>query len=375
MLSVVIPVYNVAPYLDKCISSVVNQTYRDLEIILVNDGSTDNSGEICESWAGKDSRIRYFQKENEGSGKTRNLGIRHATGEYIAFLDSDDWWEPDYAEQMLPYAEGCEVVICDMNYIDVDEDGRDHIHVSKIRMPDRVPQRTEDNPDYINCARTFLCGKIFWRSLFVENDIEQPTMPINDIPIVTLLVAKSTCLCRVGKPLYNYLRGRAGNTVTSPNSLKSFGDALVLMKENFERHGLLEPYGQAMKKMYYSQFRFAMKKAVDQKKKGLITKEQYKDVFGHLDGIISGFWPDYPRLEGKKFWASSDEDVNQAIGYVTIEDCLEEDIADCDYAVCVKEEQFEDKLETLTVVRIEKNSALEGEDLWWDLADQLLFRL
>ena len=90
--SIIIPVYNVEAYLDECVQSVVAQTYRNFEIILVDDGSPDNSGALCDHWAEKDSRIRVIHQENQGLSGARNTGIRAATGEYLMFLDSDDWW-------------------------------------------------------------------------------------------------------------------------------------------------------------------------------------------------------------------------------------------------------------------------------------------
>lgn len=94
-VSVVIPIYNTAPYLDRCIQSIVAQTYTHLEIILVNDGSTDQSPQICEEWAGRDRRIRVIHTPNRGQGIARNTGMDAATGEYICFFDSDDYIGPD----------------------------------------------------------------------------------------------------------------------------------------------------------------------------------------------------------------------------------------------------------------------------------------
>ena len=94
LISVIIPIYNVEAYLDECIASVIAQTYSNLEIILVDDGSPDNCPQMCDEWAAKDSRIRVIHKENGGLSDARNAGIDIATGEYIAFVDSDDWIEP-----------------------------------------------------------------------------------------------------------------------------------------------------------------------------------------------------------------------------------------------------------------------------------------
>lgn len=101
LISLIIPIYNVEIYLDDCIKSVINQTYKHLEIILVDDGSPDNCPEMCDEWAKKDSRIRVIHKVNGGLSDARNAGLNIASGEYIAFVDSDDWILPNMYEKML----------------------------------------------------------------------------------------------------------------------------------------------------------------------------------------------------------------------------------------------------------------------------------
>lgn len=100
LISVIVPVYKVEPYLDKCVSSIVNQTYKNLEIILVDDGSPDNCPVMCDAWAEKDNRIRVIHKTNGGLSDARNAGMSAATGELIAFVDSDDWIVPDMYEKL-----------------------------------------------------------------------------------------------------------------------------------------------------------------------------------------------------------------------------------------------------------------------------------
>ncbi|MDR0485368.1 MAG: glycosyltransferase, partial [Elusimicrobiota bacterium] len=97
-ISVIIPVYNVEAYLRRCLDSVVNQTFKNLEIICVDDGTKDNSVSILEEYAARDGRIRIFHKENGGLSSARNYGLKYATAPYIAFLDSDDWLELDALE-------------------------------------------------------------------------------------------------------------------------------------------------------------------------------------------------------------------------------------------------------------------------------------
>ena len=111
LYSFVVPIYNVKKYLKRCIESIINQTYNKIEILLIDDGSTDNSLEICYSYAKIDSRIRVFHKENGGLSDTRNYGINEAKGDYIIFVDSDDFIEKDTCEKMLKYCNGYNEII------------------------------------------------------------------------------------------------------------------------------------------------------------------------------------------------------------------------------------------------------------------------
>mgnify|MGYP000545476786 CR=1 FL=1 len=114
MVSVIVPVYNVQEMLEECILSILNQTYEDFEIILINDGSTDSSGEICDYYKAKDSRVRVIHNHNKGVSFSRNCGLQTAKGEYIAFCDSDDTYESIFLERMVSTIEKsrAEIVIC-----------------------------------------------------------------------------------------------------------------------------------------------------------------------------------------------------------------------------------------------------------------------
>ena len=101
MISVIVPVYNVEKYLSKCVESIINQTYKDLELILVDDGSLDNSGNICDNYAKNDNRIKVVHKENGGLSSARNAGLDIASGEYISFVDSDDWIDENAYEELV----------------------------------------------------------------------------------------------------------------------------------------------------------------------------------------------------------------------------------------------------------------------------------
>lgn len=107
MVSVIVPIYNVERYLNCCLDSILTQTYTDFELLLVDDGSNDKSGEICDAYANQDQRIRVFHKNNEGVSSARNLGVQQAKGEWITFVDSDDWLEHRYLESFLQDSDLC----------------------------------------------------------------------------------------------------------------------------------------------------------------------------------------------------------------------------------------------------------------------------
>lgn len=124
IISVIVPIYNAASTLDKCIQSIINQSYKNLEIILIDDGSTDNSLEICNFYRENDNRIKVFHKENGGVSSARNLGLQKISGMYISFIDSDDYLEQDMYEKMISVmkSNNSDLVIC--NFFNEDENGK-----------------------------------------------------------------------------------------------------------------------------------------------------------------------------------------------------------------------------------------------------------
>lgn len=126
LVSIIVPVYNTGEYLYKCLESIVNQNLQEIELILIDDGSTDNSGKICDFYSKKDKRVRVIHKKNEGVSIARNVGIQAAKGEYIGFIDSDDWIEKNMYQEMYYHAKnvGADIVMCDA-YTVYDNDRRE----------------------------------------------------------------------------------------------------------------------------------------------------------------------------------------------------------------------------------------------------------
>ena len=152
-ISVIIPVYKVERYLDACVTSVVGQTYPDLEIILVDDGSPDNCPALCDAWAAKDTRIRVIHRSNGGLSAARNSGLDVCTGDYIAFVDSDDRLEPETLERALRAQQrsGADLVL--FHYLCTDENDQP--------LPDRTPADREEEA---------LTPPQFWEKFFASGD-------------------------------------------------------------------------------------------------------------------------------------------------------------------------------------------------------------
>lgn len=215
MVSLVIPVYNSAPYLRQCLDSVVGQTYENLEIICVNDGSVDDSLAILEEYAEKDDRIRIFSKENEGKGaaSARNLGLKNATGEYIQFIDSDDFFELDMVECLTAKAvdTGSDVVICaGQTFDDVKQCiGGRLPHPDLYFAPDTESFSWKVCPEYIcEIADNYAWNKFFRRKLLLDNDLSFTPIPISDdqdISMIAPIVAKRVAV--VDRALINYRVG------------------------------------------------------------------------------------------------------------------------------------------------------------------------
>lgn len=205
MISVIVPVYNVAAYLNRCVESIIHQTYTDLEIILVDDGSPDKSGEMCDEWAKKDSRIKVVHKENGGLSDARNAGIEAATGDYIGFVDSDDWIEPDMFQDLLDAIQRENVELAVTGIKRTYGNGFDR------------PQFIADAPFVISgdkIIQAYLLQGTFstaaWDKLYLKSLFDARRFPVGkqyeDAPVIFDMLCAIDKLVVVGKPQYNYFQ-------------------------------------------------------------------------------------------------------------------------------------------------------------------------
>ena len=153
MISIIVPVYNTEKYLRRCIDSVLAQTYQDFELLLIDDGSKDSSGAICDEYAAQDARVRVFHKENGGVSSARNVGLDNARGEWITFVDADDWIESDMLELLLRKGEetGADIVMGDLLFAYPDRD-------VPFLLPDWDNNKTASLNRYITSVWTCVWG-------------------------------------------------------------------------------------------------------------------------------------------------------------------------------------------------------------------------
>lgn len=225
LVSVIIPVYKVEKYLDQCVTSLVNQTYKNLEIILVDDGSPDLSGAMCDTWAEKDNRIRVIHKQNAGAAAARNTGLEIATGEYIGFVDSDDCIAPTMYEKMVAALQSSDCKMACCNFTRFSD------------MKEQHPQK-QGYPYFLNTTQALISffmmkdvGSAMWDKLFDEElkeDLRLPEGEINEeYPLFIPLITKSQGVAHTGEALYYYREVATGVTAsyvstTTKDILKHF---------------------------------------------------------------------------------------------------------------------------------------------------------
>ena len=221
LISVIVPVYNVEKYLPKCVDSILNQTYRNLEVILVDDGTPDASGAICDAYAQRDPRVKVIHKENGGLSSARNAGIDIARGEYFGFVDSDDWIEPETYESLLELALKYQVkLVCGGRYNVNDATGErtDGIcpTVEEVISGEELVSRIFlwDNID------SAAWDKLYHRSLFRE--IRYPFGKIvEDVPTTYRIALDAGRAAMCNRRVYNYLY-RENSITTAKISEKTF---------------------------------------------------------------------------------------------------------------------------------------------------------
>lgn len=202
LISVIVPVYNVEKYLKKCLDSIINQSYKNIEIILVDDGSNDTSGKICDEYEKKDERIKVIHKKNGGLSDARNVGIEESKGEYICFIDSDDYIEPNMIEDLYKACIDYNVKIASCDKIRELENGK-KVFEKKYESSRMITKKEA----YSNMLLfdPAVCDKMFERSLFDEVKFPKGKL-YEDILTTNKLIEQCDNLYHIAKPYYHYIQ-------------------------------------------------------------------------------------------------------------------------------------------------------------------------
>ena len=242
LLTVIVPCYNVEKYIDKCVLSIIDQTYSNLEILLIDDGSTDKTGMLCDQWQTKDQRIRVIHQQNQGTSRARNSGIECAAGEYIAFVDSDDWIDKNMYADMISalLSTGSDIAHCD--FCLVYEDGHTEHRVDERQATVKTMGRVEGvimiSEDHY--WRTAPVCKICKKTLFEHIKFPEGRVFGEDMIVLDLFHQASQTVFLNSEYYFYFVRSgstsRQGNIQKEMKNYSDFSDAY------YERYCFLKQY-------------------------------------------------------------------------------------------------------------------------------------
>ncbi len=227
MISIIVPIYKVEKFLSKCIESILNQTYSDFELILVDDGSPDKCSNICDKYAAKDQRIIVIHQKNSGVSAARNAGLKRAQGQYIGFVDPDDFIAPDMYERMVQAAErsAAELVVCGYDYYDeeyrVDEKRKYKIDSDEIIDQKELMKRMSDMPPTL---RHGVVNKVFKASLLSKIQFIEGLHSSEDVMFLTEYIKLVKRVAIVHQPLYKNVV-RKGSATHGGLNIESLADS------------------------------------------------------------------------------------------------------------------------------------------------------
>lgn len=234
LISIIVPVYNVEQYLERSVNSILKQTYTNLEIILVDDGAKDSSGKMCDELSLKDSRIKVVHKKNGGLSDARNAGLQVATGDYIGYVDSDDWIEPDMYESMLKACLENNAEVCICKYFEEHKDfrtGEGSGKITAFSKEELIKAYVEDNDDYV-------IYNSVWSKLFKKELVEGVLFPVGrnseDIMYTTRAFCKAERGAYIDKPFYHYVIDREGSIMNEDHSDRMFKDEIPFWREHIK---------------------------------------------------------------------------------------------------------------------------------------------
>lgn len=251
-VSVIVPVYNVENYLDKCVKSICSQIYQNLEIILVDDGSTDSSAEMCDAYAIADARVKVIHKKNGGLADARNVGIEHAKGEYLLFIDSDDWIHQELVEKTIAIAEKEDTDVVIFDYVGVRQDGTVCSQFCANLEPMKVVSVLEE-PRLITVSCSAV-NKLYKTSFWKSTGLTFPKgRYYEDLGTIPKLMALAQRVVYCNENFYYYLM-REGSIMHTKNFEKNYKDRTAVLDDIllfFEVKKLYERYNNELEYLIF----------------------------------------------------------------------------------------------------------------------------
>jgi len=304
-ITVIVPIYNEEKRIDRCVESIVNQTYKKLDILLIDDGSTDGSLACCRRWEKKDRRIRVIHKENEGLGIARNLGIALARNELITFVDADDWLDKRFIELLMKKMKqvDAELVVCDILYWN---SKTSECEISKIRFETDV-QDAETEPAVINRVRIFAWGKLWKKSLFTD-DLLFPSWTFEDIASIPLLACKAKRIGYVNQGLYHYWRNQTESLSARGENIPDIGKSLHLLQRRSKDYPMSDKQRLEIKKIMIAQVRMAYRR--------WYRAGKYYESLRNLSDSLAVYYSCFQEYENMTFAKTGNEEFDRSLDHV-----------------------------------------------------------
>ena len=232
-VSIITPVYNVSAYLPQCIESVLNQTYRDIEFILVDDGSTDQSGTICDTYAQNDPRIKVIHQSNKGAACAKNTGLDNVSGDYITFIDSDDYAETNWIETMVNALETNNADAVECTFV------KEYTNRSEPGNTNEFKAAAFSAEEYMDQYLDYWTNSLFWNKLFkkeLTDDIRfrYERRCIDDEFYTYKIMSKANRIVRIEDSLIHYRQRRSSAVANEKNRLQITDDAIEVLAERYQ---------------------------------------------------------------------------------------------------------------------------------------------
>lgn len=254
LISIIIPIYNAENFIEKCLNSITNQTYKNIEIILVNDGSTDSSREICDNWSNKDKRIKVIHKKNSGVSETRNIGIDNSTGNYITFVDIDDYIDRNMIEKLYSNIkeEKSDVAICGLIKINENKKIIYKSKEKKIIMNNQMEFLEELLKEKYFIGS--LWGKLYRREIIGNFRLDKELRIAEDLDFLIRISENIRKVSNIGENLYYYYYNTKSTTKNS--NYEKYSDELKVIEKNLNNKQLKKKtiesrYLRILLNMYY----------------------------------------------------------------------------------------------------------------------------